>query len=105
MDQGVVALPKIAVGIGTPTGPDPRLYPGLLRLGRAIGMDSLLFFDHYQDFTPRTIWQSPGFSWMAEEQESPHSQTEPFALMGYLARSAGRVRLGVGVTEACATIR
>ena len=92
-------MARIAVGIGTPTGPNPGPYRGLLRFGRLVGMDSLVFFDHLQDFTPRAIWRSPGFSWIAERQGSPHAQGEPFAFLAHLARSAGRVRLGVGVTE------
>jgi phthiodiolone/phenolphthiodiolone dimycocerosates ketoreductase len=97
--RGVVALPKIAIGLASPTGPDPSLYRGVLRLGRAIGLDSLLFWDHLQDFTPRAVWRTPGFSWMADDQASPHSQTDPFTLLAYLSRTAGRVRLGVGVTD------
>ena len=62
-------------------------------------MDSFVFFDHLQDFAPRAMWRSAGFSWMAERQVSPHAQAEPFAFLSSLARSAGQVRLGVGVTE------
>lgn len=90
---------RISVGVGTSTGPDPGVYRGLLRLGRLVGMDSLVFFDHLQDFTPRAVWRSSGFSWLAESQVSPHAQAEPFVFLANLARSAGRVRLGVGVTE------
>ncbi len=62
-------------------------------------MDSFLVFDHLQDFTPRSLWSSPGFTWMAASQASPHAQTDAFAVLGSLAWTAGRVRLGTGVTE------
>lgn len=74
-------MPSIRVGIASPAGPDPALYLRLVRFGRIIGMDSLLFWDHFQDFTPRSVWRSPGFSWLAEEQESPHAQTDAATLL------------------------
>ena len=92
-------MSRIAVGISSPAGPSAGLFSGLLRFGRVVGLDSFLLWDHLQDFTPRAVWRSPGFSWMADKQESPHSQAEPFAMLAHLARSAGRIRLGVGVTD------
>ena len=75
-------MSSIAVGICSPAGPSAGLYSGLLRFGRVVGMDSFLFWDHIQDFTPRAVWRSPGFSWMADKQESPHAQADPFARGG-----------------------
>ena len=92
-------MPSIRVGFAAPTGPDPSLFRRLVRFGRVVGLDSLLFWDHFQDFTPRSVWRSPGFTWLAEDQDSPHSQIDPATLLASLARSAGGVRLGTGVTE------
>lgn len=92
-------MAPVRVGLAVPTGSDPGVFRGALRLGRMIGLDCLLLFDHLQDFTPREVWRSPRFTWMTRKQPSPHDQGDPFVVLGSLAKVAGKVRLGVGVTE------
>jgi phthiodiolone/phenolphthiodiolone dimycocerosates ketoreductase len=54
--------------------------------------------DHFQGLIPSSIWDQQ-LSWVASHHESPHELFEYQVLLGYLAASAGRLRLGVGVTE------
>ena len=92
-------MPSIAVGIASPTGPNPKLFAPAIRFGRLVGLDSFLVFDHLQDFAPRSVWRSDRFTWQSARQRSPHAQTDATAVLASLAHSAGRVRLGTSVTE------
>jgi phthiodiolone/phenolphthiodiolone dimycocerosates ketoreductase len=55
--------------------------------------------DHFQGFIPTALWNRR-FSWAAAWYPRPHAVFDFQVLLGYLASSAGRLRLGVGVTEA-----
>jgi len=81
--------------------------PGQLPLGdvrrlaftaKAFRLDSLMVWDHVQDFVPRAIWDTE-FTPFAAHIPSPHAWFEFQTLLGYLAGRAGRMRIGVGVTE------
>ena len=54
--------------------------------------------DHFLGFFPTAIWDKE-FSWLATPGSSPHPFFDYQVLLGYLAKKAGRVQLGVGVTE------
>lgn len=71
--------------------------PWLALGARLGGLDSLTVWDHYQHFIPRGLWNAD-FSWLARHTASPHGIYDPWTLLGYLARHAGGLRLGVLVT-------
>ncbi|MBM3775582.1 MAG: LLM class flavin-dependent oxidoreductase, partial [Acidobacteria bacterium] len=60
--------------------------------------DSAMVADHFQGFIPTAIWDTR-FSWAAASHPRPHAVFDYQLLLGYLAAKAGRLRLGVGVTE------
>jgi phthiodiolone/phenolphthiodiolone dimycocerosates ketoreductase len=70
----------------------------LMFAARALRLESVMVWDHLVDFFPRSIWDE-GFTWRANQLDSPHAYFEFQALLGYLTGRAGRVRVGVGVTE------
>ncbi|MEN9934034.1 MAG: hypothetical protein RLZZ387_613 [Chloroflexota bacterium] len=93
-----MASESIAVGLFIPETPplsDIRLF---LRYARLTHLDTLVVADHVQDFFPRALWDVR-FSWLASQCPSPHALYDFQTLLGYAATHAGRVRLGVGVTE------
>lgn len=71
---------------------------GLVRLARLLGYDAVMVWDHLQNFVPRVLW-TPRTTWMARLQQSPHPYYDFATLLGYLSAHAGRLRLGVGVTD------
>lgn len=88
----------VRVGLIAPTTFTMRELRQSLTWIRLMGVDSFLVSDHWQDFTPQALWD-PSVSWRARLTSSPHSFRETFTVLGALARSAGRVRIGVAVTE------
>jgi phthiodiolone/phenolphthiodiolone dimycocerosates ketoreductase len=60
--------------------------------------DSVVVEDHFQDFYPSVLWDSD-LSWTAAQSTTPHDIFDYQTLLGYLASRAGRLRLGVVVTE------
>ena len=66
---------------------------------RATRLESVMLIDHFQNVFPRALWDSD-FTWLAARRPSPHEMFDYQVLAGYLARKVGRMRLGVGVTEA-----
>lgn len=69
----------------------------MLRFARLFGFESAWAIDHFIGIFPDAIW-GPKLTWYAGNR-SPHAHFDYQALLGALARSAGSVRLGVGVTE------
>ena len=66
-----------------------------LSLARAAGLASFTVWDHLVDFASEADWDpGPGMP------GSPHENLEYQTLLGFLAGTAGDVRIGVGVTEA-----
>lgn len=72
-----------------------RVFVQIARLSR---LDSVWIPDHLQGFIPTAIWDQT-FSWAATICESPHSLFDYQVLLGFLAGHAGRLRIGVGVTD------
>jgi phthiodiolone/phenolphthiodiolone dimycocerosates ketoreductase len=94
----VPAHHRIASGLQLPPGPPLGLARALVLFARLVRLDSVMVADHFQGFIPTAMWDR-GFSWAAAWSPSPHEVFDYQALLGYLAASAGRLRLGVGVTE------
>ena len=89
---------RIAVRLAIPPKPPVRSIRQLLLLARLLRLDSFLVWDQLQDLVPQALWDRR-FTWLAGWSESPHEFFDYQTLLGALAPRAGRVRLGVGVTE------
>ncbi|WP_327140206.1 LLM class flavin-dependent oxidoreductase [Nocardia sp. NBC_01327] len=86
--------------VGTLAGVNPplaaaRLMVRMARLGR---LDSVLAPDHLIGVFPRSVWDSD-FTPQAKAVASPDEQFDYAPLLAHLAAGAGRVQLGVGVTD------
>lgn len=94
-------MPSPSIKIGLYLPPQPPL--GQLKLaawGARLGrFDTLMTWDHIQDFFPSAIWDE-NLTWVARQRSSPHQYYEWRTMLGYLAGQAGGMRLGIGVTEA-----
>lgn len=92
----VMAHPGIATGLVLPTYPpmgDVRTAVSTARLSR---LDSVFLYDHFQSLFPASVWKSVRQS---ARTPSPHALYEYQTLLGSLATRAGRMQLGVAVTE------
>jgi len=89
---------SFAIGLVVPAQPPASSLLGLVRLARLLRLDAVLVWDHLQDFVPRALW-TPSTSWMARLRSSPHPYFDFATLLGRLTAHAGRLRLGVGVTD------
>ncbi len=88
----------IAVGLQLLTRPPlaaSRLFMYFARFSR---LASVWTYDHLQNVFPSTLWDRR-FTWAASQTRSPHELFDPFVLLGALAAGAGRLQLGVGVTD------
>jgi phthiodiolone/phenolphthiodiolone dimycocerosates ketoreductase len=65
---------------------------------RLMRLDPLMAIDHFQNVFPAAIWDKD-FSWLAAQRASPNEHFDYQMFLGYLASRAGRMRIGVGVTE------
>lgn len=89
----------ISVGLQIGTQPPMSGARALLLAARVARLESVMLIDHFQSGVPRAIWNKD-LTWLAAQDQSPHEFYDYQVLLGYLASRAGRVRLGVGVTEA-----
>lgn len=94
-----MAHPRIAPGLYVAPQPPLKLLHQFVWLARLLRVDTLMCDDHYQAFIPQALWDKE-FTWFADQNPSPHLYFEYQVLLGHLAARAGKVRLGVGVTEA-----
>lgn len=90
--------PRIAVGMQLGTQPPLGAARVWLRAARAMRLDSVMVIDHFQNVLPTAIWD-PEFTWLAKRRATPHDHFDYQAFLGYLGPRAGRLQLGVGVTE------
>ncbi|MEV6773820.1 LLM class flavin-dependent oxidoreductase [Nocardia sp. NPDC051030] len=86
--------------VGTLAGVNPplgaaRFAVRMARLGR---LDSILTPDHLIGVFPRSVWDSD-FTPQAKTLRSPDEQFDYAPVLAHLAAGAGRVQLGVGVTD------
>ena len=88
----------ISVGLQLGTQPPLSLTRASLLAARAMRLDSVMVIDHFQNVFPSTIWDTD-LTWVAAERPTPHEFFDYQVLLGSLASRAGRLRLGVGVTE------
>lgn len=88
----------MTVSLYLPAQPPLGQLRQLMLAARAMRLESVMVWDHLLDFFPRSTWNER-FTWRANELASPHAYFEFQSLLGYLAGRAGRVRVGVGVTE------
>ena len=93
-----MAIPRMAVGLQVSGNPPLGLARALLMFARLTCLDAVLVADHFQGFIPTALWDRD-FSWAAAQFANPHESFDFQLLLGYLAAYAGRLRLGVGVTE------
>ncbi|MBA2519869.1 MAG: LLM class flavin-dependent oxidoreductase [Chloroflexia bacterium] len=89
---------RVRVGLAMPPKPPFGTLRQALVLCRLLRFDSFLVWDHLQDLVSRSLWQ-PETTWAAKAGESPHQFFDFQTTLGALAARAGRVRLGVAVTE------
>lgn len=88
----------LTIGLTVGTQPPLSRVRALTRMARLFRYDVAWVIDHFLGFFPNSIWDKD-FSWLAKPGHSPHEFYDYQVLLGYLARHAGRVQLGVGVTE------
>jgi phthiodiolone/phenolphthiodiolone dimycocerosates ketoreductase len=93
-----VTSPKVTTGLYVPPNPPLGLIRAFTAIGRLMRFDSVVVEDHFQDFYPSALWNSD-LSWAAAQSSTPHDIFDYQTLLGYLASRAGRLRLGVVVTE------
>ncbi|WP_378740550.1 LLM class flavin-dependent oxidoreductase [Nocardia brasiliensis] len=86
--------------VGTLTGVNPPLGAArfVVRMARLGRLDSVLAPDHLISVFPRAIWDTD-FTPQAKTVRSPDEQFDYAPLLAHLAAGAGRVQLGVGVTD------
>ncbi|MBL1076849.1 LLM class flavin-dependent oxidoreductase [Nocardia sp. 2] len=86
--------------VGTMIGVNPPLAQArfLTRMARLGKLDSLLAPDHLISVFPRAAWDTD-FTPQAKAIRSPDEQFDFAPLLAHLASGAGRVQLGVGVTD------
>jgi phthiodiolone/phenolphthiodiolone dimycocerosates ketoreductase len=72
-----------------------------VRMATASGADSYWVADHLNSLFPRSI-ATPGYLGLAKLVPKADAQLEPWTMLGYLAsrNRFGRLRLGIGVTDA-----
>src|SRR5687768_6644663 len=90
--------PKIAVGPSVPPRPPVGTLRQMVLASRLLRLDALLVSDHLQSIFPEALWERR-VTWMARPGASPHDFFDYQTALGYLAARAGRLRLGVAVTE------
>lgn len=93
-----MANETLDLALVVPAQPPAFSVSSLVRLARVLGFDAVMVWDHLQDFVPRALW-SPRVTWMARLRSSPHPYYDVATLLGWLSAHAGRLRLGVGVTD------
>jgi phthiodiolone/phenolphthiodiolone dimycocerosates ketoreductase len=94
----MMAPPKIAVGIQIQPSPPLSFIRALVFFARLIRLDSVMVWDHFQGWFSTAMWDEE-LSWVAAQNPTPHELFDYQALLGYLASRAGRLPIGIGVTE------
>jgi phthiodiolone/phenolphthiodiolone dimycocerosates ketoreductase len=90
--------PKFSVGITVGTQPPLQRIHRMTRIARARHIDVAWTIDHFLGFFPQAVWDKD-FSWMANPDGSPHAYFDWQMVLANLAKRAGSMKLGVGVTE------
>jgi phthiodiolone/phenolphthiodiolone dimycocerosates ketoreductase len=61
-------------------------------------LDLVMVIDHLQNTFPSAIWDEE-LTWIAGQRFTPHELFDYQVLLGHLAARAGKLRIGVGVTD------
>ncbi len=91
-------MTTVATGLYIPPNPPLTRIRMITGLARLSGLASLVVWDHFQEFYPRAMWTRDS-TWFCDKTPSPHESFDYQTLLGALASQAGRLQLGVGVTE------
>lgn len=89
---------RISVGLQIGTQPPVTAVRTVLLAARAMRLESVMAIDHFQNVFPTAMWDKD-LTWMAAGRPTPHEFFDYQVMLGFLAAHAGRIRLGVGVTE------
>lgn len=95
----MISPDTVSIGIGVGTQPPLSRIKLVTRLARVSGFDAIWTVDHFQGWFPQELWNRD-MSWTAGGGATPHAYFDYQSLVGYLAPRAGRLHVGVGVTEA-----
>src|SRR4051794_41889363 len=90
--------PKVAVGLAIPPKPPISALKQVIWASRFFRLDCFMLWDHLQDIFPTTLWDK-NLTWTAGINDSPHEFYDQQTLLGYIAPRAGRLKIGVAVTE------
>ncbi len=93
-----MSTPRMAIGLNLFTSPPLWGNRALAFVARLSRLDALWVIDHWQGVIPSAIYGQT-FGWAATQNESPHALFDSQVFLGALAGHAGRLRLGVGVTD------
>src|SRR3954452_17013408 len=91
--------PKVAVGLAIPPKPPISALKQVIWASRFFRLDCFMLWDHLQDIFPTALWDK-SLTWTAGINDSPHEFYDQQTLLGYIAPRAGRLKIGVAVTEA-----
>jgi len=94
----VMSRRRIGVGLALPPKPPLGSLTQALYAARLLRLDAFMVWDHLQDLFPRALWERD-FTWVAGQNQSPHEFFDYQTYLGYAAARAGKIRLGVAVTE------
>ena len=90
--------PTIETGMYVPPNPPWGVVRAITALARWGGLSSVFVWDHFQEFYPTVLWDEM-FTPFSARVSSPHEVFDYQTLLGALAARAGKMRLGVGVSE------
>ncbi len=90
--------PRVSAGIVWSTSAPIPAGRAQLGLARAGGLDSFWAVDHLISPFPKAVWD-PDFTFLAKKTSTPDEAYDFATMLGHLAGKAGRMRLGVGVTD------
>lgn len=93
-----MSRPWMTVGLHVPPKPPAMNLRALVTATRLMRLESMTVWDHFQDLFPQSLWDGD-FTWMSRLSATPHEFFEFQVTLGNLAARAGRLRLGVCVTE------
>lgn len=89
---------RMAVGLQVGTQPPLSLTRVYVTLARLMKLDSVLTIDHFANIFPTALWDRD-LTWLAARRPTPHEFFDYQALLGNIASRAGRMQVGVGVTD------
>jgi phthiodiolone/phenolphthiodiolone dimycocerosates ketoreductase len=90
--------PQVRIGLAIPPKPAFGTLRQALGLARLLRLDSFMIWDHLEDLFPKALWNEET-TWTSKGSASPHQFFDFQTALGALAPRAGRVRLGVAVTD------